>query len=206
MTTQRSSTPFHLAFIDIECTCDSPVQLPRDEIETIEIGGVVVSMTETTINRVETLQLFIRPQRHSQLTNFCRQLTGISQQTVDAGSLFADACATLTAWLQKYDVKAWGSWGNFDQRQLTMECERHGIPTPFDNITHHNIKQLFARKRKHRVGLGRAITLTGLSFEGQQHSGKDDAVNIARLLAADPSVRVSLWDRCTKETGDLKSD
>lgn len=194
--TKSNSVPIHLALIDIECTCDNPVQLPRDEIETIEIGGVIVSMAESNIDLADTLQLFICPQIHPLLSNFCQQLTGISQQTVDDGTSFTDACSTLKAWLKKNDVKAWGSWGNFDQRQLTMECERNGTPTPFENIAHHNIKQLFARKRKHRVGLGRAISLTGLNFEGRQHSGKDDANNIARLLEADPILRESLWNRC----------
>lgn len=195
-TTMGNSSPFHLALIDIECTCDTPVQLPRDEIETIEIGGVVVSMTEANIEQIDTLQLFIRPQEHPRLSTFCQQLTGISQQAVDCGFSFSEACTALNTWLQKHDVKAWGSWGNFDQRQLTMECERDGLSTPFGNMVHHNIKQLFARKRKHRVGLGRALSLTGLTFEGRQHSGKDDAINIARLLGADPVLCQYLWNRC----------
>ena len=63
------------------------------------------------------------------------------------------------------------------------------------DFQHLNVKQLFARKFGHRVGLQRALDLRGLTFAGRLHSGIDDAKNVARLVAAEPQLREALLKR-----------
>jgi inhibitor of KinA sporulation pathway (predicted exonuclease) len=45
------------------------------------------------------------------------------------------------------------------------------------------VKSLYSVKfQKGGRGLGRALKEQGLAFDGRPHSGKDDAINTARLL------------------------
>ena len=78
----------------------------------------------------------------------------------------------------------WGSWGDYDRRQLQQEWQRHGLRSYLEQIPHHNLKQRFADSRRLRrsVGLHCALQLTGLQFQGRQHRALEDARNTARLL------------------------
>ena len=78
----------NVGIIDIECTCDDVDQFARNEIEIIEIGGVVAALGANSCTIIDEFQLFVRPQAHMTLTHFCTGLTGIAQTTADnAGSL-----------------------------------------------------------------------------------------------------------------------
>lgn len=76
-----------------------------------------------------------------------------------------------------------------------MECRLKNLNNPLAHLQHFNVKQLFARKFGHKVGLGRALNMKGLTFEGRAHSGIDDAKNIARLLAHETLLREAILQR-----------
>ena len=50
--------------------------------------------------------------------------------------------------------------------------------------SHLNLKRLFTERQSlaKKPGLGKALRLAGLDFDGTPHRGIDDARNIARLL------------------------
>ena len=178
-----------LIIIDVEATCDDQGRVPRDESEMIEIGAVavVLSYKESGIDVTlgETFQCYIQPQIHPHLTQFCSELTGISQEQVEAAQLLNNALVQLEMWLTARQPDAWGSWGKYDKTQFAQESALKQLANPLVELPHLNLKQLFARKRKHRVGLQRALLLSGLEFDGRPHSGLDDARNIGRLLLND---------------------
>lgn len=122
-------------------------------------------------------------------------MTGITQSTVDAAIILEEALPLLEDWLQTNNVSAWASWGKFDASQFMRECELKQLKNPMADFQHLNVKQLFARKFGHRVGLQRALDLRGLTFAGRLHSGIDDAKNVARLVAAEPQLREALLKR-----------
>jgi inhibitor of KinA sporulation pathway (predicted exonuclease) len=126
-------------------------------------------------------------------------LTGIEQTNIDKANPLVDALLELASWLKKAQVNAWGSWGMFDRSQFIMECRLKNLENPLANLQHFNIKQLFARKFDHRVGLVRAVTMRGLTFEGRAHSGISDATNIARLLAKEHLLREAVLQRVSCE-------
>ncbi|MFC3679105.1 exonuclease domain-containing protein [Bacterioplanoides pacificum] len=174
--------------VDLECTCDSPVNFPKDEIEVIEIGAVIGSITELGFDLLSKKQIYVMPTVHTVLTEFCRDLTGITQEEVDLANVLGEALQDFDLWLREYSPVAWGSWGNFDRKQFGSECARKGLNDPLHGVSHINIKQGFARKYGHRVGLGRAVSILGLEFQGKAHSGVVDAENIARLLSSSESI------------------
>ncbi len=168
--------------IDLEATCDEGDGLPAADMEIIEIGAVWATAEGNVINEFQAL---VRPMVRTQLTPFCRQLTGIEQADIDAAELFPSAAAALTSFAQRHQAMGalWGSWGQYDRKQLAQDCERHGIPDPPTGFTHVNLKRQFAKNRKIKeVGMAKALQLVGLSLDGTHHRGLDDARNIARLL------------------------
>ena len=63
-------------------------------MEIIEIGAVMVD--RETLSIVDEFQTFIKPIRHPILTDFCKQLTSITQSQVDTAPTFPAAIDVST--------------------------------------------------------------------------------------------------------------
>jgi inhibitor of KinA sporulation pathway (predicted exonuclease) len=161
-------------------------------MEIIEIGAALGVLQADSFKLLDERQIYVQPQWHALLSRFCVELTGIQQLQVDQAPSLKEATSILSAWLARYEVNAWGSWGKFDQRHISSETRLKELQNPLESLGHINIKQLFARKRGHRVGLARAVQLSGLEFQGRHHSGVDDARNIAQLLEYDGILREAI--------------
>ena len=163
--------------IDLEATCGGP---PREESEIIEIGAVLVNAT--TLETVDELQTFVRPVLHPTLSEFCTQLTTITQGQVDAAPRFTEAIDKLREFVRDRDV-LFCSWGDYDRNQFARDARRHGVELPL-GTDHWNLKKAFqqAAGDAKRLGNGWALARVGLRPEGTAHRGIDDARNIARLL------------------------
>src|SRR5208283_1727101 len=79
--------------VDLEATTSDDGSLPPEQMETIEIGAVLVDAT--TLTAVDEFQSFVRPIRHSVLLPFVTKLTGITQAMVGDAPLFPVAFAGL---------------------------------------------------------------------------------------------------------------
>lgn len=185
----------NFVIIDLECTCGEDPAIPREEMEIIEIGAVFGVISTDGFSVSDEYQTYIKPNIHSKLTEFCTNLTGISQDTVDEAWELQAALNNFQNWLFDVNPCAWGSWGKFDSTQFQMECTEKNLINPLENHHHYNLKQLFARKRGHRVGLARALKLSSMEFEGRHHSGLDDARNIGRILSRDHLLSDALMKR-----------
>lgn len=172
----------HWLVIDLEATTDEG-GWPMEEMEIIEIGA---SLANTDGHEVDHFQRFVRPQRRPLLTHFCRELTHISQASIDAAEAFDSVWAACERWLSHHSahLAGWASWGDYDRRQLEQEWRRHGSSSLLQQLPHLNLKQRFAQARQLQrpVGLHSALQLAGFSFHGQQHRALEDARNTARLL------------------------
>lgn len=188
MTEPSAASEAFLAIVDFEATCCDKNSFPRDEMEIIEIGSVMVEAA--TGNILSEFCTFIRPQQHPLLTGFCKELTTITQEEVDAAPVFPEALAAFSAWLARFGAPVFCSWGDYDRKQLEKDCAFHEAAFPFTN-GHRNLKAEFSESigSKKRFGLGQAINRLSLTFEGTAHRGIDDAKNIARvykeILSAD---------------------
>ena len=167
--------------IDFEATCCDAGTVPREHMEIIEFGAVMVDSTNLQV--VDEFQSFVRPTRHPELTAFCSRLTSIGQQDVNAAPVFKDVISAFKAWLYRYSGFVFCSWGDYDLKQLRQDCEFHKVPYPI-SAPHMNVKRLMTERQRlsKKPGLGEAIRLVGLEFSGTHHRGIDDARNIARLL------------------------
>lgn len=165
--------------VDIESTCWKEHQ-PDNISEIIEIG--ITPIDTNSGNILESRSIIIKPE-HSEISEFCTRLTTITQEDLDSGISFKDACHIL---VDEYHSKnyAWGSYGYYDKKQFMAQCKRENIEYPFSK-DHINVKTLFALKyslRKH-VGMTKALRLLDMPLIGIHHRGIDDSRNIANILS-----------------------
>jgi inhibitor of KinA sporulation pathway (predicted exonuclease) len=167
--------------IDLEATTSDDGSLPPEQMETVEIGAVLVDAR--TLEPVVEFQSFVQPVRHPKLLPFCTKLTGITRAMVDDAPRFPEAFAALRAKLIDHrHPLLFCSWGRYDRIQLERDCALHGI---LNNMPEHvNLKTRFTDVQgiKKKLGMAQALKLCGLPLEGAHHRGIDDARNIARML------------------------
>lgn len=176
-----------VACIDLEATCtDDIAQKPHYRNEIIEVGIAVLDMK--TLQVAEVKQLYVRPTT-TEVLSFCTQLTGITPERVADAPSFAQAMQELDSLIRKLRLEGmgvWGSFGEYDRKQFMRQCAAEGVANPMQTTRHLNVKaaaQMALQSRK-GLGLNRAVERLGLQFHGQHHSGVDDAVNVANVLAA----------------------
>lgn len=167
--------------IDFEATCFQK-RLSRDETEIIEFAAILVD--KETMAPLDEFNYFVKPVIHPELSDYCLDLTGISQSDVDEAFRFPTVLRQFKSWLAKTEgKKVFCSWGEYDRIQLEMECERNNEEYPFSG-DHINVKELFSevKKYKRKYSLTNAMKRLKLSFEGSRHRAIDDARNIVRVM------------------------
>ena len=179
--TAALTDPRFYLVIDLEATTSDDGSLPPEQMETIEVGAVLVDAR--TLAPIDEFQSFVRPIRRPRLHPFCTKLTGITQAMVDGAPLFPEAFSKLRARLIDHrHPLVFASWGRYDRIQLERDCGLHGIPNNMP--AHVNLKTRFSEVQglKKKLGMAQALKHCGLPLEGRHHRGIDDARNIARLL------------------------
>jgi inhibitor of KinA sporulation pathway (predicted exonuclease) len=165
--------------VDLEATCWTGEPPEGQVSEIIEIGLCVLEVASG--RRLENPSLLVRPEC-STVSDYCTQLTTLTQEEVEGGMSLAEACRLLR---EKYRSRerTWASFGDYDRWQIQNECQARGIEYPFGR-RHINVKTLFAlvHNLPREVPLDEAMARMGFPLEGTHHRGGDDAWNIARLL------------------------
>ncbi|MBD9484202.1 3'-5' exoribonuclease [Pseudomonas sp. PDM14] len=172
----------HWLVIDLEATTEEG-GWPVSEMEIIEIGA---SLVNGEGREVDHFQRFVRPLRRPCLTTFCRELTHISQASVDSAAPLSEVWPQFERWILTHQPRlvGWASWGDYDRQQLYQDWQQHDLHSCLEHLPHSNLKQRFseARQLTRPVSLTTALQMAGLSFSGQQHRALEDARNTARLL------------------------
>jgi inhibitor of KinA sporulation pathway (predicted exonuclease) len=166
--------------IDVESTCqENQNGKPQEEFisEIIEVGYTVLDYKMNEIR--EKGSIIIKPER-SVVTPFCTALTGHTQEAVDRGISWAEACETLQRDLIS-GGRLWGSYGDYDRAMFVKMCQMYNVKYPM-TPQHLNVKALSTVILGGVSGLGGTLSKLGMFFEGKQHSGRDDAYNVARIL------------------------
>lgn len=172
--------------VDLEATCDDAGAVPREQMEIIEIGAVLVA--GDSLDPIADWQSFVRPQRHPELTSFCTELTSITQAQVDASPPFPEVLDAFCSWWgalvrSGHGAPIFCSWGDYDRKQFKQDCMHHGLKYPLP-ARHINVKGEFSKAlgSSRKFGMAGALKKVGLPLVGTHHRGIDDARNIAKLL------------------------
>lgn len=171
----------HIVVVDIEHTCVEDGSIPPEARETIEIGAIIIDTISLQI--VDEFSRLVRPVTHPKLSQFCTELTGITQAELDVAAHFPEVFAHFIDWLPDNSDYVLATWGSYDLVQLNIDCALH-VMSAFSPSKSLNLKVAFkeARNLKKKVGLKRALGIANLSYEGSHHRALDDAKNTARLL------------------------
>lgn len=169
-----------IVVVDVESTCWEGAPPAGEEAEIIEVGVCLLDIR--TLERRERASLLVRPER-SRVSAFCTSLTTLTQEEVDRGVPFVEACGALERRFGARE-RPFASYGDYDRRQFERQCRARGVPYPF-GPTHLNVKSLVALSQGlgREPGMAEALDRLGLPLEGTHHRGGDDAWNIAAILA-----------------------
>jgi inhibitor of KinA sporulation pathway (predicted exonuclease) len=182
---EKYQPPFdYYIVIDLECTCWADNTKKMQEI--IEFPAVLIDAKNKVI--VDTFQEYVKPRIHPELSEFCIDFTGISQETVDNAKSLHKVIVLFRKWLIKNELKDPRKYlivtdGREDIRHfLNLGLLINNLPFPHELRCFADIKVLF---RKWHNGSSKFLDMMdfyGLKFEGRHHCGLDDAKNIARLV------------------------
>jgi inhibitor of KinA sporulation pathway (predicted exonuclease) len=167
-----------IVVVDVEATCWKQGVFSRKK-ETIEIGAVLL-----LLDRPESMwpefQTFVRPLRQPRLSSFCRELTGITQEEVDAAPTFPEAFQRFLGWSQPLDRVVLATWSHYDVWQLDLDLEARGLPKLAVPLL--DVKKLAARIVGSKSFEATARELAPDPVAMPRHRAIADARRTARIL------------------------
>ena len=140
---------------DLEATCWVKGTRPGRQ-ETMEFGAVRID--GRSLDPVSEFNSFVRPVDRPHLSEFCIELTGISQADVDAAPPFPEVFTASQPWVGPAEMRL-STWGANDANQLKVESRRHKLVFPERFETFWNLKKDFSAAHGLRpCGMRRALT------------------------------------------------
>jgi inhibitor of KinA sporulation pathway (predicted exonuclease) len=159
--------------IDLELTC-WPREDGRKPTDIISIGHVGADWN------VLTTPSQVLVQAPTPVSEYCTELTGLTQADVDKGLTFPEAMDWLARRTtgKRPQLACWGH----DDESLDAHCKRYNIRNPF---SYHclNVKALYMSVFGKSESLSKACKRLGFSFYGTPHNALDDAWNTAVILS-----------------------
>jgi len=183
--------PFkHYLVLDFESTCQEEGGR-IDPQEIIEFPCLLIRADDFSL--VDQFHEYVKPVGKPQLTNFCTELTGITQDMIQDKDTFLNVLSRFVSWYASNGLDPSNSTfvtcGQWDLvSMLPQQCLYSGLAMPqmldvgvsgeFVNIklTYQNTTGKYGK------GLEAMQKHLGLQFEGRLHSGIDDCRNILSVM------------------------
>lgn len=165
--------------LDLEATCWQD-RSTRRRSEIIEIGAVKINAHKEV---VDEFTAFVQPIEHPELSDFCKELTTITQEDVDGAETFDVVICQFSEWINLDQPYLLGSWGMYDRNQFRKDCELHDLS--IDWLKQHiSLKHQYTQIKglKRHMGMKGALWSEGIDLEGTHHRGIDDARNISKIF------------------------
>lgn len=127
---------------------------------------------------------FIKPSIHPILSDFCIELTSITQEMIEDAPIFPEAISKFQEWIKNFKEDYYlCSWGFYDKNQFKSDCDLHNLDTDWLK-NHISIKHQYAKIRglKKGIGMVKALQKEHFELDGTHHRGIDDARNIAKVF------------------------
>lgn len=148
---------------------------PNEYKEIIEIGAVKVETKN--FQEIETLQIFVKPRKNPELSDYIKKFTGISQSNIDTeGKDLAEALEKLSGWSKGVNFFSWGNEGEVVQGN----CDLYGVKNPIEFSHFHDIRPIF---KKHGIETKNFMSSTIVRAFGLEPSRTGHrAINDARTI------------------------
>jgi 3'-5' exoribonuclease 1 len=195
---EKNRTVYYDYFIviDFECTCEDNIFEYEHEI--IEFPAILVDVRQKVV--IDHFSTYVRPVINPTLSPFCTKLTGITQEMVDRAPYFPDALRLFRRWMESHKLNpairhgcpgsfAFVTDGPWDLAKFfQMQCLQVGMTTVphefryFVNVRKAFINRYCRGRPLHKVSLASMLTELEMQFQGREHCGLDDSLNIARIV------------------------
>ena len=171
-----------LFVLDFEANCLKDKILYPQEI--IEIP--VIAYDTSTDKVIGQFHQYCRP--FTQITPFCTELTGITQEMVDQGDTFEFTLKKLGMWIhgmtnEKKEEYIFVTCGDWDLKTaLVGHCKYLKLKVPKNMREWCNIKNIFFETiGKKPGGMMNMLRILNIKHTGRHHSGIDDVRNILEI-------------------------
>lgn len=173
--------------LDFEATCDN--RKPPKPQEIIEFPVLKVNSHSLVTEAV--FHSYVLPTVHPNLTQFCTELTGITQDMLAGKPDLATVLTSFHEWMGKNGLLDDGvsfcfvTCGDWDLKtMLPGQCKYFKIDVHDYFKRWINIKRVFTRITGQKAtGMPGMLDHFKLTLDGRHHSGIDDTKNIAKILA-----------------------
>lgn len=165
--------------LDLEASCWKNRSIKKQN-EIIEIGAVKVNASGHIVSEFNA---FVKPKLHPILSDFCTELTSITQAQIDSAETFPNVISKFIHWINTDSDYLLCSWGFYDKKQFQSDCKLYKLESDWAN--HHiSLKHQYATitNLKRPIGMGSALKKEKLPLDGTHHRGIDDARNISKLF------------------------
>ncbi|RIB11827.1 ribonuclease H-like domain-containing protein [Gigaspora rosea] len=147
----------------------------------------VLLIESKTFKVVDVFHSYVKPSNNPVLSKFCIELTGIPQSTIDISPSFPEVLCRFQDFLYSHKLFidnscAFLTDGPWDIRDfITKQCNVSKIPRPkYFSLPWVDVRTMFAKFYNCRPrNIPNMLAHYGLKFEGHEHSGIDDAKNLA---------------------------
>lgn len=171
----------YLIILDFEANCNLAPGLPQ---EIIEFPCVIYDIYNDLIDRTKDFSQWVKPQ--IPLTDFCTQLTTITQTQVDTGYPLDAVLKMHQLWMHEHNLineSLFVTCGDWDlQNELPHHCKYLQIEYPSYFKQWANIKKLYSDFYKTKsYGMKSMLDKLNIPLTGTHHRGIDDCANIAAI-------------------------
>ncbi|WP_409250843.1 exonuclease domain-containing protein [Bacillus sp. SCS-153A] len=169
-------------FFDFEMKCDDK-GMDYESMEAIRLGAVKYDL-ET--KRVSHFDRHIKPSTHEPLSDFCKRLTGITDQDLATADPFPQVFRELLYWVGGVKKSRFFSWSKSDMTRLKLDSTLNGVPSvTIEKIESRYVdfQEIFSRRvSKDHLSVENALTLYGIDFTGDAHNPMYDAYNTLQIF------------------------
>ncbi|KAJ3284861.1 hypothetical protein HDU76_008225 [Blyttiomyces sp. JEL0837] len=169
----------YIAVLDFEATCDSErkIEFP------------IILLETSSFTPVAEFHHYVKPVKFPTLTDFCINLTGITQDVVDGGQPFPTVYNALLEFIETHNLTTenclFATCGDWDLKSMLptqLTFSRLSTPAIFNQWC--NVKLVFQSfyARPHQLGMDGMLKVLGEPLIGRHHSGIDDARNISTIV------------------------
>lgn len=171
--------------LDFEATCIENKVLYNQEI--IHFPSILYKLEDNQLELISTFNEYVKPTIDTRLSEFCTNLTGIQQETIDQANTFKSVFKKHWLWLDEHHALenlVFITVGDWDlSTMLPKQLKLLNMKQKKEYTRWINIKKEFKTFYGFKSsGLNSMLQFLGMEFIGRPHNGYDDTFNTARIF------------------------
>lgn len=184
--------------LDIEMTCDGKQEngkfiddgrMKRSQREIISVGFVVCDDKYNIKNRYSS---FVKPVSTTSITDYCENLTGITQNDINHGKKCNNAFRDIRDMCEKYSIDYIFTFGNSDKDGIIISAkwirkkkEKAGnlyfISEKIIDVRPTILKGINCKNYRRSPSLSKIAEMLQIKMKGRHHNALNDAVLLYKI-------------------------